>query len=179
MPIGLVGALFLAGGGLSALGTFNQSLAEKRALEIQAATSARNVRLADIRIAQTKEAGQLDAATIRRNIRSANASLKTRLARGGIDLGFGTPVDILSDPQVIGEFDLATIKRNTANRVFELEIAKKNAIDQTNLLSTAASEVDPAFSAFNSLLGGVTSFAQNQQAQRNFNKGQTITIKRA
>jgi len=162
----------LASAGLSALGALKGSLAKKEALNIQAQTAARNVQLADFRIDQAREVGREAEAATLRNIKTQQGSQRAASAKGAIDLGFGTPVDILMDTQEIGEFDLATIKSNTANRIFDLNIVKANAQDEQNLLSSAAGDVDPGFAFASTLLTGITGFAANQQSQKNFVRNQ-------
>jgi len=179
MAIGLIGALMLGGAGLNATAALRSSLAEKEALTRQAATSARNVRLADERIDQARDIGREAEAATLRGIRSSTGTQKAGLAKGAIDLGFGTPLDILNDTQEVGEFDLDIIKRNTANKIFDLEIIKANAQDETNLLSSAASDVDPGFAFASTLLSGFTGFAANQQQQKNLASVQLAFITQA
>lgn len=163
MAIGLVGALMLGGGVLNAFGALRQSLARKSALNQQITIENRNIRLADIRIAQNRRVGQDDEAFIRRDAKFAQGEQSAAISRGGIDPNFGTPLDLIADTDFVAEQNIEKVRENTANKEFELEIDKLNTVDQRNLLQAAVANENPAFAFGSSLLGSATNFLSTQQ----------------
>jgi len=100
-------ALFLGGAG--ALSIFAQLQAGEVSSEIGEFNQAVLNKQAEQRI----EAGKVEEQKFRRTLADVKSGQKTGFAASGVDVGVGSPVDILADTAALGELDAQTI-RHTA-----------------------------------------------------------------
>ena len=145
-------------GGFSALssgiGAFSKSRRDKNALKIQADVARRNQEIAAIEEANAQKRGLRTEQASRRATRALQGTQRAGLAGSGVDVNFGSPVDVVGDSDIFGEFDVGTIRQNTADEVFAAKARGQGFGFQADSFNRAGRGVNPALDFGSSLLGG-------------------------
>ncbi len=145
----------------NAMGNRAASQARKDSLAMQAQIARHNQQIAQERIKDTRRVGKQAEFDHRRKIKQTVGAQKAALASQGIDLSFGTPAELMSDTDIIGEFDVGTIRDNTKRRVFEHQINEYNARANAQLLQFSSDQEKPDFAFANTLLGSAARLGSN------------------
>ena len=91
------------------------------------------------------------------------------MAANGLDLGEGSPVDVLASTKYLGEQDALTIRDNAARRAWAGRIDKQNLLDEAASAKATASSISPFMASVGSLLGdagSVSSAYESYSANR-------------
>ena len=165
------GAEFLALGAAqtvtSSVSAFQQAKAQKDTLKARATVARRNQEIAAIEEANIVRRGVRSEQAVRRNTRDLGKAQRAAFAGRGVDVNFGTPLDIVAGTDVIGEFDVGTVRQNTANERFAAQVRGQGFQTEARFLDTAAGNISPANAAASTLLSGATSTALNYQLFKN------------
>jgi len=151
----------------SSVSAFQQAKAQKDTLKARATVTRRNQEIAAIEEANIVRRGVRSEQAVRRNTRDFGKAQRAAFAGRGIDVNFGTPLDIVAGTEVIGEFDAGTTRENTANARFGAQVRGQGFQTEAAFLDTAAGNIRPGSAAFSTLLGGATSTALNYQLLKN------------
>ena len=161
------GAEFLALGAAqtvtSSVSAFQQARAQKDTLKARATVARRNQELAAIEESNALKRGPRNEQSVRRDARSLQGAQRAAFTRRGIDVNFGTPLDIVAGTDVVGEFDVGTVRQNTANERFAAQVRGQGFQTEARFLDTAAGNISPANAAASTLLSEATSTALNYQ----------------
>lgn len=137
--------LSAVGSGVSALGAYNKSMADAEAATYRAGVADINAKLA-------KQQGQSDAFVQSLKTGQLIGSQKAIQSASGVDINFGSPVNVRASAAEMGELDRLTILNNASRKAFGFEA-------QSNLEKTSASNSEKGafLGAFANTLGGATS----------------------
>lgn len=167
--------LFAASAGFNALGARNAAIAEKAALSGQARTIRKNaafaVETARLNESEFGRVGKKAELKVRRDSRSLRGAQKAAFAGSGVDISFGTPLEIFGDTDFIGDDDVQTIRDDTRRKInrsnraanFEIEGLNENARN----LEASALNIDPNFAFLTSLLGSASQAGTKFQKSNN------------
>lgn len=160
----------------STLGAYKKGEGEQQAYQFQSKVAANNAVIADM---QAKDA-MLRGATAVQNVQQRTANLKSTqtasLASRNIDLGEGSPLNILTSTDVMGERDALLAQDNANKEVWGLQNQAANFRDNAALLSWRGDQVSPAGDAASTLLTGAGKVAASWYAMRNKTTGFDPTV---
>lgn len=144
----LTAGLAIGGTALSAVGQVKAGNASKAAAEF-------NAKVAEAQADDAIVRGQISEARYRQGVRVLIGSQRAGFAAQGVDVGVGSPVDLVADTAFIGELDALTIRNNAAREAWGFRM---NA--QSFRLGGQAAVSASRFSAASTVLGGGLSLLQ-------------------
>ena len=120
--------LTVGGGALSAFGLIWQGIAARRQANTEAAIARSNAKRARGAAAEAVSRGQFESRRHLIRTRQFAGSQRAAYGAGGVDVGFGSPADIVEETKRMGDVDAATIRYNAAQEAWGL---KAKAVDYT------------------------------------------------
>lgn len=118
-----------AGMAISAIGKWKagkaakkEGEAQKRAAESQAALLDYNANVADIQAQDAVARGAQEEGVLRQRIRSTIGQQRTTFAAAGVDVGYGSTVDVQADTEMLGELDAMTARQNAAREAWGFKV---------------------------------------------------------
>lgn len=133
-------------------GTILDAVAQKKAGTAAKELAEFNADIADRQAADALVVGREEENRFRAGVRGLIGRQKAGFAGQNIDLGVGTPVDVVADSAFIGELDVITIKTNAARAAWGYTVQAENFRRGGNAATTSAN-----FNVASSILGGATS----------------------
>lgn len=94
-----------------------------------------------------------------RKVAALSGTQRASMAARGLDLSEGTPVDILTDTELLGAYDINTIKSNAAREAWGHRAQASNANAQGDMYRAQAENTSPLMAASGSLMSGAASIA--------------------
>lgn len=156
-----VGATALAAGALvaSAGSAYQASAAQKAQAKYQAQVARNNQTMANYAAEDAIKRSAVEEG----KQRQAAAQLKGRqqaiLAGNGVDIGFGSADDILTDTDYFGEADALTIRSNAARQAWGYQVEGQNYQGSAAMYDATAKAEKPWAAAATSLLSSAGQFA--------------------
>lgn len=150
-----------AGAGASAVGAYNNSKAEKYALDYQAKVAANNAQLAQWRASDAITRGQTDTARQQLKTRQLKGSQRASAAARGVDLGEGSALNILSDTDYLGAIDANQITQNAEMEAWAYQQEASDYTSNSEVLRNRAKSVSPGSAAFSTLLTGASAVSKS------------------
>lgn len=137
--------LTAVGSGVSALGAYNTNMAASEAATYRAG-------VADINAKIAKQQGQVEAFNHSLKVGQILGTQKATQAASGVDVNFGSPVNVRASTSEMGKLDQLTILNNASKKAFGF-------MAQSDLEKSAASNYEKAgiLGAFSNTLAGATS----------------------
>lgn len=139
---------------------------QREASESEAQLAEFNADVADVQAQDALERGADEESRFRSSVRSMIGSQRTAFAAGGIDVGFGSAVDVQADTAFLGEQDALQIRTNAAREAWgykvegvdlrrRADIARKTGV----YLEAAGKEAQKAsrYAAAGTIAGGAVS----------------------
>jgi len=153
----------IVGTGVSALGAIQQGQAQSQAAKYQAGVDRNNTILAQRAAKDAIERGAEAEATQRRKNTVLLARQRAAVASSGIELGTGSPLDILGDTAQFGELDAQTIRSNAEREAMGDRAKASNFQASAGLNDMKASSASTAgfIGGASSLLSGGQTVAAN------------------
>lgn len=158
--------LSVAGMGMNAVGSYNQSKATQDAYSYQAAVTRNNAQLAEwqaqdalVRGANAEQSQRLKTAALK-------GTQRAQLAARGVALDEGSALNILNDTDYIGNLDAATVRDNAAREAWGYRNQGAGYASDATMLSSRASAENPLLSGASSLLTSAGSVADNWYKRR-------------
>ena len=96
--------------------------AQQRVAESQAGLSEYNAQVADLQAQDAIERGAEDESRFRTGVRNMVGKQRTGFAGAGIDVSYGTPVDVVADTAFMGELDARTIRTNAVREAWGFQV---------------------------------------------------------
>lgn len=155
-----------AGIALSGVGAYNKSVADKAAYDMQATVADNNAMLADAQGRDAITRGQTAEVNSRLRTRQLQGNQAAAMAANGVDLSTGSPLNILSDTELMGANDAAVIRNNALREAWGYNVQASNARSNADLLRYRAAMESPARAAATSILTGVGSVASRWYGTR-------------
>lgn len=159
LPAAAAVAIMAVSAAVSAYGAYQSSMAQKKSAEYQAQVAQNNAQIASWNAQDALERGQRAEADQRMKNSQFKSDQRASLAARGLDLGEGSPVDILATTDFMGERDALAIRDNAAREAWGYRIQANNSTDNANLLISKANSENPTMAAGMSLLGSAGSVA--------------------
>ena len=142
----------VSGGVLSTVGAYNKSVADRAAFETQAGVASANAVLDDARARDAVTRGQGDVARSDLRTRQLKGEQVASLAARGLDLSYGSPLNILTDTDLMGASDSAIIAANAAKEAWGHRVSETNNRANSELYARRARAESPFRSATTSAL---------------------------
>lgn len=163
-----MGPLMVASLGLQAAGMFTQSVGsyfsakqQKLQLQTQAQLSEINARMAELGARNALLQGE--RAQQGHMLKTAGLKGKQRaaMAAGGVDLGEGSALNVLTTTDVMSEIDRNTIEHNAMMDAWGYKTQAVNLRSEAAMQRATASGIKPGLAAASTLLGSAGSVASN------------------
>lgn len=154
----------LAASVVSTAGMVYSGMAANAQGKYAAAVSRQNARLAHESARDALERGQLERRSLFRRISQTKGQQAAAMAANGIDLGFGSALDVQRDTAMMGAEDAAALSKNIESQMkgFEIEAVNHDAEARAQRMRGKAALVGSFFSAGSSILEGVSQFKKLQ-----------------
>lgn len=137
---------------LGASTAYSNSKAVKGAAEVNARVQELNAQMAEQQARDAITRGDKAAGASRLKSRQFKGSQRAALAANGVDLGFGSALNMLNDTDLFGEIDAETIRDNAAREAWAIrQQAAGLRVDASTYRLRAANE-SPLLAASTSLL---------------------------
>lgn len=142
-----------AGAGYAAVSAYNKSKADKRAFEYQSQVAKNNAQLAEWEAQDAIMRGQVAEGNVRLKYAHIKSSQRASMAARGLALDEGSPLDILTTTDFVGERDALTTRDNAAKEAWALREKGKGYLNDADVLKARADSERPGYAAIGSLLG--------------------------
>lgn len=150
--------------GASTIGAYKSATAQKASLAYEAAVARNNAAVADM---QAKLALQ-DGATQEQNQELKSAAVlgdqRAALAANGVDLGEGSPNEILATTKFMGTRDALQIRDNAARTAWAYRNQAKSYLGEADADMAASDAINPRTVALTSFLTGASRVAASWYA---------------
>lgn len=144
-----------AGGNvISAIGARNSAQAQKYAYDYDAQIADTNAQLAGEQAGIAQDVGRQNAANIGLRTGALFGTQRAGLAAGNVDLGSGSPNDVLASTKFMGGVDVATAITNAARQAWGYNVQATNFTNQANMDRFASSQINPNMAMAATLIGG-------------------------
>jgi len=147
--------------GAQVFGGFAQGRAQQVEAEYNERMSRINAARAEVMAEDTIKKGNQEAREYGKKVKALTGAQKATLAAQGIDLGFGTPLDVVAVTEDQGAKDVQQIKSNAFREAMGYK-TKASEIRETGKFGRAMGDVNAALS----LLGGATRGAQSYSSNK-------------
>lgn len=112
----------LLSGGVGAIGNIQAGKAQAQAAMYTAAVNEQNALFADRRAQDALLRGSEEESRVRQAGAAMSGRQTAQMAASGLDLGFGSPLDILTDTMTGTELDAARVRRNAALEAEDMDM---------------------------------------------------------
>ena len=149
-------ALTAASSLLGAAGQKQQADASAEASSYNARVADMNATLSERRARDALERGKLEEQQKRNEVAQVAGRQKAAMSANGVDVSFGSPLDVLVDTATMGELDALTIRSNTAREAYDYQVQAANGRADANLSRANAKNTKKGgnLTAFGTLLTG-------------------------
>lgn|SRR5574341_1224779 len=96
--------------------------AQRRVAESEAALLDYNANIADLQAQDAIERGHEEESRFRTGVRQLIGAQRADIAASGVDVGFGSAVDVQADAAFLGELDALTIRTNAAREAWGYQV---------------------------------------------------------
>lgn len=152
-------ALQAMGALTSSTASYYKSKTDKSAYEYQAAVQKNAAGIDEWRAQDAIARGRVAEANQRMKTGAAASAQAARFSARGLALDEGSPLNVLTSTEYMGEVDANTIKDNTAREAWALRESAASSRSNAAILYARAKMERPGMSAFNSLLGSAGTVA--------------------
>ena len=142
-----------ASAGVSAIGAYNQSRAARDAYRYQSRVASNNQAVANYQADDAIHRGDQAVLDHNRKTSQLKGAQRASLAARGLDLQFGSALDILTETDYLGAQDAATIKHNAEREAWAIRQQVANFGAEANLLKSRADAENPFMAGVTSLIG--------------------------
>ena len=160
----------LIGAGVSYMGAQQQGAAARQAADYQAAVARNNAILAERQAQDSLQRGQIAEAQKRQETALLAGRQKAVMAGNGVDLTFGSAVDILGDTAALGEQDALTVRSNAEREAlgYRQQAGNYRSDAQMSEMKGASAQSAAQTQGFTSLIGGATGVADQWFRYKNY-----------
>jgi hypothetical protein len=145
-----------------------RSQAEKNAYAYQAGVQANNAKLAEMQAQDALQRGAKEEQNQRLKTAMLKSNQTATLAARGLDLSSGSPLDILTTTDFMGERDARTIGDNAAKEAWAARVRASSATSDSQMLQSRSDAENPGQAYFGSLVSGAGQVASSWYK---YNKG--------
>lgn len=155
--------LAIAGTALGAIGQIQQGNAAAEAGRYNAKVAEMNAVMSERRAKDAVERGAREEQRKRTEVAALKGKQVAAMAANGVDLGFGSPLDLIVDTAALGELDALTIRKNSANEAYDHRVQAVNGRSDATLsrMNADAAQTGGYLNAAGTLLGGAATAYTN------------------
>lgn len=146
--------------GFSVYNAYTQAQGQRDMAKYNEAVARNNATMAEYQAQDAVARGNKAAEDHSRKVASLAGTQRATMAARGLDISEGTPAEILTDTELFGQQDAATIKNNAAKEAWAARVQGSNYSAQAGMYSTQAENSSPLMAAGGSLLTGASSIAE-------------------
>ncbi len=152
----LITALTIGSTVMGGLGQIQQGQATAASARYNAQVSDMNAKLADKAAKDALERGAVEEQKQRQKTAQVIGAQTAGMAANGVDISFGSPLDLLVDTATMGELDALTIRANTAREERDIRQQGENYRGQAGMYRASASSAETGgfLGAMGTVLGG-------------------------
>lgn len=156
--------LMAASTAVGAIGQMQAASAQAQAARMQATINRRNAEFADQRAQDALRRGQEEEQRVRREGAQQRSDQRVQMAAAGLDLGFGSPLDVLVDTTTGIEMDSLRVRRNAALEAEDFDRQSFNFRAQAGLDDSSARNARRGgrLAALGTAIGGASKVAKNR-----------------
>ena len=149
-------------------GSFQQAQATQAAAEFNAKVGEMNATLSERRAQDAIERGAKEEQRKRQEVQRILGQQQAGMAANGVDIAFGSPLDLLTDTAVMGEIDALTIRQNAYRESYDHQVdaANKRSGATLNRMEGKAAKTAGYLDAFGTILGGAGKAYRDYSAPR-------------
>lgn len=136
LAVGAIGTV--AGTALGVVGSYQQGKATEAQYNYQAQVNRQNAEIAKDNAAMERQTGLEEARRQRIATLQAIGEQRVGLAANGVDVNYGSSLDIIEDTAALGELDALMLQTEAERRAINYEIQANNFTNQANMDSFAA-----------------------------------------
>ena len=157
---------------MGAAGQIQQGQATAAANKYQAKVATMNAAISDRRAKDALERGAKEEQQKRRETQQLLGKQQAAMAANGVDISFGSPLDVLVDSSVLGELDALTIRSNTYREEYDYKVQAANQRANADMSRGAAeSAITGSYlGAAGTILGGAGNAYKNYY-QKSYSSG--------
>lgn len=159
MGAGAALGLQAAGVGASMIGSYKTAQAQKASLEYEAAVARNNQQLANYQAGIAQQDGAVQENNLELKVAQTTGDQRAALAANGVDLGQGSPNEILATTKFMGTRDVLQLRDNTARKVWAIQNQAASYGSEAEADVAAASAINPRVAGATSALVGAGSVA--------------------
>lgn len=148
-----------AGVATTAMGAYKTANANKAALNYEAAVAQNNAQIANYQANLAEADGAVQENNIELKEAATLGDQRAALAANGVDLGSGSPNEILTTTKFMGNRDVLTMRDNYARQAWAYRNQASGYAGEAGFDTATANAINPAISAGTSLLSGAGSVA--------------------
>lgn len=152
---------------MGGLGAIQQGQASAASARYNARVADMNARMADRAAKDALERGKLEEQKQRQKTAQLMGQQTAAMAANGVDIGFGSPLDLLVDTATLGELDALTIRSNAYREERDIRQQGANYRGQAGMYRSQASSASTGgfLGAMGTFLGGGSrAYGQYQQS---------------
>lgn len=158
-----------AGAIMSAGGAYQQAQGQRSSLQYQAAASRMNAGLAGDQASDAIRNGQTAEGIQDLRTGQMLGTQRAQMAANGVDLGEGSPNDVLTTTKYMGTRDALQIHDQAMMQAWGYRTQQQNFLTDANREENEASTISPWMAAGTSLLTGATNVAKSWDAKAKAN----------
>jgi len=152
-------AASIAGTALGAVSSYQQGKAQAAAYTYNAKVAEENRKIALNNAAMERQTGLEEARRQRISTLQAIGKQEVALAANGVDVSYGTSLDLIEDTAMLGELDALTIEYNSEKKALNYEIEAQNYANEANLALFSARNARTA-GTISAISGGLKTIGQ-------------------
>lgn len=158
----LIPMLAVASAVVGAAGSIMQGQAAGAQAKYSAQVNEQNAKLAAEQANDATIRGQEEAKKVARQYGQLGGQQRAAMGANGIDLGFGSALDVQRDTQLLKDEDLNTVYKNAdrERKGYFIESANYRAEAEANRMQGKAAKTASFFEAGSTLLGGFSQFGK-------------------
>lgn len=149
----------IAGTALGAIGSYQAGKAQAAAYNYNAKVAQENKKLAEQNASMARQEGLEEARRQRIATLQAVGKQEVSLAANGVDVGYGTSLDLIEDNSMLGELDALTMEYNAEKNARNYDIQAMNFANEANLAQFSARNARTAGN-ISAISGGLKAFGQ-------------------
>lgn len=149
------------GVGMSMMGAYRQGVAQQGAINYEAQVAQNNAKIAEYQASQEKIIGEQQEQTQRLKTAQVFGDQRAAMAANGVDLGEGSPNEVLATTKFTGERDALTIRDNAARRAWAYQNNAAGYTSEAAADRAASGSINPLMAAGTSLLTSGSTVASN------------------
>lgn len=133
-------ALALIGTAVSAIGQMQAASAQAKMANYQAQIANMNAQIAEEEAKSTLDAGAREEQQHRMKVAMLKGNQRAAMAANNVDIGSGSPLEVLIDTAYAGEMDALTIRTNTNRNAYNKRVEAANLRAQSQLYKMEAKQ---------------------------------------